>query len=104
MDSEDTVMDGEDIVIDTIPSESTILSPAARLPITLGEEIIEEPIQSTAVARKSLYTTSYDDSSARIIRYNHALIIQSKMIQSLSEILLITSKHSLSTVVPYDAA
>ena len=104
MDSQDTVMDGEDTVIDTIPSKSTILSPAARLPITLGEEIIDEPIQSTAVARKSLYATSYDDSSARIMRYNHALIIQSKMTQSLSEILLIPSKHSLSTVVPYDAA
>ena len=98
------IMDGQDTVMDDIPSESTILSPAARLPITLGEEIIDEPIQSTAVARKSLHATSYNDSSARIMRYKHALIIQSKMTQSLSEILLIPSKHSLSTVVPYDAA
>ncbi len=76
------IIDGQDMVMDDIPSESTILSPAARLPITLGEEIIDEPIQSTAVARKSLHATSYDDCSARIIRYNHTLIIQSKMTQS----------------------
>ena len=31
--------------------------------ITLDEEIVDEPIQSTAVAKKSLSATGYDDSS-----------------------------------------
>ena len=62
--------------------------------IQLGEEIVDEAIQSTVVARKSHNTTGYDDSSEGILRCNHTL--KSQFRKSLSN-------HNFTTVVPYDA-